>query len=88
MGAVDPGPGCAYTVSAALFICSLKGLSHQTTANWGCIYGILGMLVAVVSAYFSAYVCDKGIWLMWVAAVPGLLIGTVSNDAAGQFKFN
>jgi len=71
-----PWQDCAYTVSAALFIMSLKGLASQSTANWGCIYGVLGMLVAVLSAFFSAYVCERGVWLMWVAAVPGCILGT------------
>eukprot|EP00392_Amoebophrya_sp_AT5.2_P010571 g10636.t1 len=72
-----PWIDCAYTVSAMLFIMSLKGLSLQTTARWGCYYGILGMSVAIFAAWFSAYVCDKGVWLTWAAAGPGMVIGTV-----------
>ncbi|CAD7967521.1 unnamed protein product [Amoebophrya sp. A120] len=70
-----PWIDCAYTVSAMLFIMSLKGLSTQATANWGCYYGIIGMTIAVLAAFFSAYVCDNGVWLTWVGAGPGIIIG-------------
>ena len=66
---------CVYTVAAMLFICSLKGLSNQESATWGCVYGCCGMLIAVLATFFSAYVCDDGIWLTWASAAPGVLIG-------------
>ncbi|CAD7951945.1 unnamed protein product [Amoebophrya sp. A25] len=72
-----PWIDCAYTVAAMLFIMSLKGLSDQKTANWGCYYGIMGMTIAIVAAYFSAYVCDAGSWLTWAAMAPGIIVGLV-----------
>ncbi len=33
------------------------------------------MVVAIVSSWFSAFVCDNGVWLTWLALVPGVAIG-------------
>ena len=35
--------------ASALFIFSLNGLSRQETAQYGNLYGILGMLIALVA---------------------------------------
>ncbi|HEX3101536.1 MAG TPA: NAD(P)(+) transhydrogenase (Re/Si-specific) subunit beta, partial [Pyrinomonadaceae bacterium] len=39
----------AYIAASALFILSLGGLSQQTTARRGNLYGIIGMLIALVA---------------------------------------
>ncbi|NCC41146.1 MAG: NAD synthetase, partial [Gammaproteobacteria bacterium] len=39
----------AYLVSAVLFILALKGLTHPSTARRGNLYGMLGMLIAIVA---------------------------------------
>ncbi len=39
----------AYIVSGILFILSLKSLSHQESAKKGNIYGIIGMIIAVLA---------------------------------------
>ena len=39
----------AYIAASALFILSLGGLSQQETARRGNLYGILGMLIALVA---------------------------------------
>lgn len=39
----------AYIVSGILFILSLKSLSHQESAKTGNIYGIIGMIIAVLA---------------------------------------
>ena len=39
----------AYLVSSVLFILSLRGLSHPTTARRGNFYGIIGMTIAIVT---------------------------------------
>ena len=38
----------AYLVSSVLFIMSLRGLSHPTTARRGNFYGIIGMTIAIL----------------------------------------
>ena len=37
----------AYLISSVLFILSLRGLSHPTTARRGNFYGIVGMAIAI-----------------------------------------
>ena len=39
----------AYIAASALFILSLGGLSRQETARRGNLYGIIGMLIALVA---------------------------------------
>ena len=46
----------AYLFAAVCFILSLKGLSSQTTARRGNLYGIVGMVFAVVATVMSAAV--------------------------------
>jgi NAD(P) transhydrogenase subunit beta len=42
-----------YIAASALFIMSLGGLSRQETARRGNLYGIIGMLLAVVATAFG-----------------------------------
>jgi len=39
----------AYVFASILFILSLSGLSSQETAKKGVIYGIIGMIIAILS---------------------------------------
>ena len=39
----------AYLISSVLFILSLRGLSHPTTARRGNFYGIVGMAIAIIT---------------------------------------
>ena len=39
----------AYLVASVLFILALKGLSHPETARRGNLFGMVGMLLAVVT---------------------------------------
>ena len=63
----------AFLTAAVLFILSLRGLSNQETARRGNVYGIVGMLLALVVALTSdsvdAYLIIAG------AVVIGALIG-------------
>eukprot|EP00397_Hematodinium_sp_SG-2012_P001062 GEMP01001063.1.p1 GENE.GEMP01001063.1~~GEMP01001063.1.p1 ORF type:complete len:1098 (+),score=255.21 GEMP01001063.1:348-3641(+) len=68
---------CVAIICAMCFVLSLKGLSDVKTAKWGCIYGSIGMFLAVIGTWFTAQVCADGVWIMWIAIVPGALIGTV-----------
>jgi NAD(P) transhydrogenase subunit beta len=65
----------AYLVSSVLFILSLRGLSHPTTARRGNFYGIIGMTIAIVTT-----VANPGVLSykeIGIAFVTGGLIGSV-----------
>jgi H+-translocating NAD(P) transhydrogenase subunit beta len=65
----------AYIAASALFILSLGGLSQQTTARRGNLYGILGMLIALVATGAGMQV--GGLPVLAAALVPGLVIGAI-----------
>ncbi len=65
----------AYIAASALFILSLGGLSQQTTARRGNLYGILGMLIALVATIFAMK--DGNYAVLAAALVPGLVIGAI-----------
>ena len=65
----------AYLVSSVLFIMSLRGLSHPTTARRGNFYGIIGMTIAILTT-----VANPGVLSykeIGIAFVIGGLIGSV-----------
>jgi len=59
----------AYLVASICFIMALRGLSHPTTARGGNIYGIAGMVIAVVTTLALPDVVSY----YWIVA--GILIG-------------
>lgn len=63
----------AYIVAAVLFILSLGGLSNQESARRGNIYGMIGMLIAVVATVLSTQVSSYGV--LSIAIIIGTLIG-------------
>ena len=69
----------AYLASAALFILSLAGLSHQETARRGNLYGIVGMLIALgatlAQAQLLAHTSAMGYGVLAGALIVGGLIG-------------
>src|SRR5204863_4788641 len=65
----------AYIAASALFILSLGGLSQQETARRGNLYGILGMLIALVAT--AAAMNTGGLPVLAAAAAPGLVIGAI-----------
>ncbi|MFZ1699710.1 MAG: NAD(P)(+) transhydrogenase (Re/Si-specific) subunit beta [Pyrinomonadaceae bacterium] len=65
----------AYIAASALFILSLGGLSQQETARRGNLYGILGMLIALVAT--AAGLSTGGLPVLIGALVPGLIIGGI-----------
>ncbi len=65
----------AYIAASALFILSLGGLSRQETARRGNLYGILGMLIALVAT--AAAMNVGGLPVLAAALVPGLVIGAI-----------
>lgn len=63
----------AYIAASALFILSLGGLSRQETARRGNLYGILGMLIALVA---TAARMEVGSYAFLAAVlIPGAVIG-------------
>ena len=65
----------AYIVAAILFIFSLAGLSHQSTARRGNLYGIAGMVLALVATMMGVMV--GGYTWMLIAIVPALAFGAL-----------
>ena len=63
----------AYIVAAVLFILSLAGLSHQTSAKRGNLFGMVGMLLAIVATIVGVMI--SGYVSMVIAIVPAVLIG-------------
>ena len=70
-----------YIAASALFIMSLGGLSRQETARRGNLYGIIGMLLAVLATAFgqnlagAMNVGTSGFAMLAVALIPGAIIG-------------
>ncbi|HEY0658719.1 MAG TPA: NAD(P)(+) transhydrogenase (Re/Si-specific) subunit beta, partial [Pyrinomonadaceae bacterium] len=65
----------AYIAASALFIMSLGGLSRQETARRGNLYGILGMLIALVATAFA--IKDGNYVLLAGVLIPGGIIGAL-----------
>ena len=65
----------AYIAASALFILSLGGLSQQTTARRGNLYGIIGMLIALVAT--AVGMKAGGLPVLAATLVPGLVIGAI-----------
>lgn len=65
----------AYIAASALFILSLGGLSRQETARRGNLYGILGMLIALVATAFA--IRDGNYILLIAVLIPGAIIGAL-----------
>ncbi|NEP15969.1 MAG: Re/Si-specific NAD(P)(+) transhydrogenase subunit beta [Leptolyngbya sp. SIO4C1] len=71
----------AYLAAIVLFILSLGGLSNQESAKRGNLYGIIGMILALVATAFSAQVTAYS--TLAVAVIPAVLIGaTVASRVA------
>lgn len=63
----------AYVVASVLFIFSLGGLSHQESARRGNLYGVAGILIALVATMAS--VSDSGLVAIVIAVLVGASIG-------------
>ncbi|MDP7006220.1 MAG: NAD(P)(+) transhydrogenase (Re/Si-specific) subunit beta [Phycisphaerales bacterium] len=64
-----------YIIAAVLFILSLGGLSKQETARRGNLFGMIGMLIALVAVISSRSVNAYGI--LAIALFPAVLIGGI-----------
>lgn len=65
----------SYLLASVFFILSLGGLSAQETARRGNIYGVVGILVAVIATCMSPMVTDFS--LLAPAIILGTIIGAV-----------
>ncbi len=65
----------AYIAAAVLFIFSLGGLSNQESARRGNIFGIVGMVLAVVATVFG--LMTSGYTMMALAIIPAVAIGAI-----------
>ena len=65
----------AYILSGVLFILSLRGLSHQETARKGNLYGMLGMVIAVLATLFAGNTVT--LWILIAVMFAGGGIGLV-----------
>src|SRR5262249_8503050 len=63
-----------YLIASVCFIMALRGLSSPETARAGNIYGIAGMVIAVVTTLVTPHVV--GFWLIIVGILIGGAIGT------------
>jgi H+-translocating NAD(P) transhydrogenase subunit beta len=66
----------AYLAASVLFILALGGLSNQETARRGNVYGILGMVIALIATIAGAQVTSYGILAvcMVIGAVIGIMV--------------
>ena len=67
----------AYLVAAVLFIMALRGLSSPESSRKGNLFGMLGMLIAVVTTVLSPAVTSYG----WILSA--LAIGAVDRARTG-----
>ncbi|MDP6120731.1 MAG: NAD(P)(+) transhydrogenase (Re/Si-specific) subunit beta, partial [Rhodospirillales bacterium] len=67
--------GFAYLIAAVCFIMALRGLSSPETARRGNVFGIAGMVVAIVTTLIDPDVVSYGTILL--AMLIGGTIGTV-----------
>jgi NAD(P) transhydrogenase subunit beta len=65
----------AYISASALFILSLGGLSRQESARRGNLFGIVGMVIALVAAGFQ--VGTGGLTILAAVLIPGAAIGAL-----------
>ncbi|MEM9453343.1 MAG: Re/Si-specific NAD(P)(+) transhydrogenase subunit beta [Myxococcota bacterium] len=67
----------AYIAASALFILSLGGLSNQESARRGNLYGIIGMLIALLATTAGSGVTSEGYGMLAAAIIPGAIIGAI-----------
>ena len=75
----------SYLVSSILFILALRGLSSPTTSRQGNTYGMIGMLLAVVTTFFLPDF-KPVFWLIGAAIIGGAIIGTIAAKRVQMTK--
>ena len=78
--------GYAYLIAGVCFIMALRGLSSPESARQGNIYGIVGMVIAVLTTLLNPQVVS------YSGIIIGVLIGGIVWDAtvhrSGLFDFH
>ena len=73
---LDPNlTGILYLVASICFIMALRGLSSPVSARGGNLFGIVGMVIAIVTTVLQPLV-DSYVWIV-LALVIGGAAGTV-----------
>jgi NAD(P) transhydrogenase subunit beta len=67
----------SYLVASVCFILALKGLSHPSTARRGNVFGIFGMLIAVIVTLIVAMQNGGIVWGILIGIAVGGVIGTI-----------
>jgi NAD(P) transhydrogenase subunit beta len=75
----------SYLISSVLFILALRGLSSPTTSRQGNTFGMIGMLLAVITTFFIPDF-KPVISLIGVAIVGGAIIGTIAAKRVQMTK--
>lgn len=68
----------AYLIASVLFIMTLRGLSHPETARRGLLYGMTGMVIAVVTTLFLPVV-QSYFWVVLAVAAGGTIGVTIAQ---------
>ncbi len=68
----------AYLIASVLFIMTLRGLSHPETARRGLLYGMIGMVIAVVTTLFLPVV-QSYFWVILAVAAGGTIGVTIAQ---------
>ena len=76
MAPVNPWVALAYLVAGVCFILALRGLSSPATSQRGNRFGMIGMLIAVVTTVITHL--NVGVWEILVAIAIGGAIGLVT----------
>ena len=75
----------SYLISSVLFILALRGLSSPTTSRQGNVYGMIGMLLAVITTFLIP-TFKPVYWLIGVAIVAGAIIGSIAAKRVQMTK--
>ena len=65
----------AYLIAAVLFIMALRGLSSPETSRRGNIFGMIGMLIAVLTTMWNPAIFQFGIGWVLAAIAAGAVVG-------------
>ena len=76
-----------YLISALLFIFSLRGLSHPSSAKFGNIFGIIGMVIAIITTLLIQSVLsylEIGVAILIGGLIGGIIAQKIQMTALPQ----